>query len=871
MNICPGHDKQQRLNRLITTGLWCAVALLLLQQFTPLVFGNRTMIPVDNLFQFAPYQAAAGNLGVARPHIPLYSDLILQNYPWWQFIRQSLSAGQLPLWNPYIFSGTPFLAKGQHMALYPPSILFYCIPLERAYPLFILLHFGLAACTSALLARTVGISRFGALLSGMIYGLSGFMLARAVFPMIIAAAAWLPLVLAMADRLISRSAYRGRPAVRPWILLGGLGLGMQGLVGHPEILIYSLLTLAFYSLWRCLAGGARQPAAFAVPVPRHALPGLAMMIVLGLMIGAVQLLPQYLVLQENFRSQGADFNQVLAWSLPWQQAVTLLVPNYFGNPARYAYINLFTGLTETMTSPISWGAKNFVEGAAYAGILPLLLALSGLRRRPPLPADSHPDNQAPSPLLFFVLTVLALCFAFGAPLYYVIYILPGMEQIHSPFRWTMVSTLGIAILAGYGIDRLRRCPTLTINMARCCAAGGALLLTGLLLVRIFFEQLGPVAGSILQHSGGNGSVFPDIQGFFSYEAPWFILLALLLFSSGLVLQATGRAARQQNTGVRTRFWQPLAVLVIAADLLLFAHQLYPKANPALLHYTPDIINRMQEDGTFWRFTTFDPESKKIFPANAGWLHTIQDIRGYDSIFSARYLRYMETVDNQDELPYNRIAPLRNPTALDSPLLDLLNVKYLLTEYPVNNPRYLLAGGSEGLLLYRNTGALPRAFTLPLSSTILAEDPFDAMRRYDPRFYMILSTEDTTTSGLPHGQPSAPTPGRPLPAAVDSYRNNEVILSVTAGEPVWLVLADSHDMGWQATAWPADSPEQTFRLPIRRAYGALRAVMLREGDWVVRYRYRPVGAVVGFILSLAAGGLTVIGLLAGPRAQQSSTC
>ena len=322
-----------------------------------------------------------------------------------------------------------------------------------------------------------------------------------------------------------------------------------------------------------------------------------------------------------------------------------------------------------------------------------------------------------------------------------------------------------------------------------------------------------------------------------------------------------RAGKTTVASFGDRFWQPLVVLVIITDLLLFMHRLYPSADPALLRYTPEVITRMQKDQDLWRFTTFDPESRKSLPANTGWFHTIQDIRGYDSIFSAYYRRYMETIDTQDELLYNRIAPLRNGASLGSPLLDLLNVKYILTEHPVNNPRYLLIDRREGLLLYRNTGALPRAFTLPLSSTVQAEDPFKAMRSYDPRFYMVLPAEGTTDSDPPYEQSKEPNPGIPRSATVESYRNNEVTLSVSAEEPVWLVLADAYDTGWQATAWPRGYPDRITRLPVRRAYGALRTVMVEKGEWLVRYRYRPAGFMPGLLLSLASGTLFIIGLVA----------
>ena len=826
-------DTSSPAGRITGLILWATALLLLLWPLTPSLFGNRTMVPADNLFAFPPFRAAAGELGVARPHTPLYSDLILENYPWWRFIRHSLARGQLPLWNPYTFSGTPFLAKGQHLALYPLSIVFYVLPLERAYSIFLLLHFGLAACAAALLARTVGISRFGAFLGGMIYGFSGFMLARAVFPMIIAAAAWLPLVLAMAERIIVRWPVRGRPRVLPWVAGGGMGLGMQGLVGHPEILIYTLLTLGFYSLWRLVA----RRRGVAAGDLRPAILSLATMAVLGLLVAAVQLLPQFLVLRDNFRTDTASFSQVLGWSSPWQQLVTLLVPDYFGNPARYDYTNLFTGRTVTAAEPLCWGTKNFVEGAAYVGILPLVLALAGWGRHRHAPAAGA--GAPPGPALFWILTLLSLCFALGTPLYLLIYTLPGMEQVHSPFRWMLVATLGVAILAGYGCDRLRAAPGRALLAARLCLGSGTGLLVILLLARLFISSAQPALAAILRASGGNGTIFPDAEAFFSFELPLLVRLAILLVLAAVALHVMAR-----DTG---RLWQGLTVLVIGLDLFLFVRHLYPAVDPKLLRYRPPIIARMQQDRTRWRFTTFDPEGKKILPANAAWLYDLQDIRGYDSIFSARYRRFMETIDTQDQLLYNRIAPLQSARALDSPLLDLLNVRYVLSEQVINNPGYQLVARGDGLLLYSNSDALPRAFTLPVTSTVTAEDPWLAMTRFDPRFFMILPGKGRDGSGGLR----QPEPGQAQAAEIIACSNNEVIVRVRAEEPVWLVLADGWDAGWRARAWPAGQPEQAVRLPVRQAYGTLRAVRLEQGEWQVRFRYLPPGLISGLALSLAA--------------------
>ena len=119
--------------------VWIVAALFVL----PLVFfwqvtlGDKTLLPADNLYQFQPWAAYREQLGVpAVPHNSLLSDLVLENLPWKQFIRESLANREIPLWNPYIFAGVPFLAAGQNSAMYPFSVIYYVLPLDKAYGWF---------------------------------------------------------------------------------------------------------------------------------------------------------------------------------------------------------------------------------------------------------------------------------------------------------------------------------------------------------------------------------------------------------------------------------------------------------------------------------------------------------------------------------------------------------------------------------------------------------------------------------------------------------------------------------------------------------------------------------------------------------------
>src|SRR5687768_10039314 len=127
--------------------------LLPLALYWPVTLGPFTQLPADNLVTFEPWRSAAAVHGWPQaPHNELVGDLVLENYAWKRFILASLQRGELPLWNPYLFAGQPFLAAGQHSALYPFSVLYYVLPLEKAYGWFSVSQLFLAGLFAYVLA-----------------------------------------------------------------------------------------------------------------------------------------------------------------------------------------------------------------------------------------------------------------------------------------------------------------------------------------------------------------------------------------------------------------------------------------------------------------------------------------------------------------------------------------------------------------------------------------------------------------------------------------------------------------------------------------------------------------------------------------------
>ncbi len=164
--------------------------------------------------------------------------------------------------------------------------------------------------------------------------------------------------------------------------------------------------------------------------------------------------------------------------------ITFGIPNFFGNPAHHGYVDVFTwrwtpALRFADGQYITWDIKNYVEGGAYLGLLPVLLAviavLGWLRpverlrarlRHLPLGEFAGPSGARVTLPFFTVLALFSLGCIFGTPLYALVYALPLLKQSHSPFRWVFPLTLAVAILAGFGVEAVRRARTAIVEEPR---------------------------------------------------------------------------------------------------------------------------------------------------------------------------------------------------------------------------------------------------------------------------------------------------------------------------------------------------------------------------------------------------------------------
>ncbi|MFN8498300.1 MAG: hypothetical protein U0641_10625 [Anaerolineae bacterium] len=362
-----------------------ALAVFLLAMFWPVTVGGRSLVPFDALYQSLPWSAFAADHGVTGVQNPLLTDLLLENYTWKSFITREIAARELPLWNPYLFAGAPFLAAGQSSALYPLSVIYYGLPLWLAYGWFTVVQVWLAgALTYAYARRGLRLAWAPSAAAMAVFALSQLFLVNPVHPMILAGMAWLSLILLALERVFERAQSGAGLTIglAAWLAVGAGAIGCVFLAGHVEIALYTLLVAAYY-------GAARLVVAFLGRGPDRArrlargAGAMGAMAVLGIGLAAVQILPLYELVSQNFRQAAASLAEVRGYAFPARHILAFLMPDIFGNPSHHGYFDIFQGAwvgemrnrAGAVVDNTAWGIKNYVEGAVYAGLLPLLLTV----------------------------------------------------------------------------------------------------------------------------------------------------------------------------------------------------------------------------------------------------------------------------------------------------------------------------------------------------------------------------------------------------------------------------------------------------------------------------------------------------------------
>src|SRR6266550_4531078 len=160
-------QKEERAFLRLAAGISALFACIL---YFP-VFLGRIPFPGDLLLWFPVW---ADHL---RPDVRSFADIgdvITFFYPLRAFAAQSIKHGILPVWNPLLLSGEPFLANSQSALFYPLNALFYLLPFRTAWAVMMMLRMFLAGFFTAVFVRSIGGSKTGSVFSGILFAGCGF-------------------------------------------------------------------------------------------------------------------------------------------------------------------------------------------------------------------------------------------------------------------------------------------------------------------------------------------------------------------------------------------------------------------------------------------------------------------------------------------------------------------------------------------------------------------------------------------------------------------------------------------------------------------------------------------------------------------------
>jgi hypothetical protein len=779
-----------------------------------------------------------------------FHDLRHHHYPWRVWAQQAWASGDLPLWAP-VAHGYPLMADGQAGVLYPPNLLLYSVlPANLAFTWSMITHHLLAATGGVVLAKVLGRSMRAALLAGLIFGFSGFLITKLVYLGMFQSAAWMPWAVA----LVVRGTRGDRVA---WVLAGGV-IGLSWLAGHPQMALYVSYAAAWVALWQM---GEQVAAEGVKPVLPH-VAAFVGMVALAVLIAAPQLVGSAELASFGYRDGGVDEDFAAMGGLPLEEVFNGVFPYPFGYERPSDILVTYHHRADLY---IGRGVS-FLEDAFYFGVIPGLLALIAGRTR-----------QA---RMWWALAAVGLLVALGpaTPFYSLARLLPGMGWFRFPVRATVWVVLAVSQLAPLGVDRLGSWligrPEYAARVARLSFAvvvlgfvlGGAARL-GLESVREPLTEgltqalVRPPPTPEMLAASPAGAPPPEARGpeeagararalIASAEAdvtPWGFRLGVPLFlifgfALAIDLALRGRIGIEGPSRI--------AVALTAVDLWMFGYDFNPTTpTPSAIERPVTAIPMLGVAGPF-RSTVFDrrvPEEldRYLLSSNLGMIHGLEDVIIPSPLRLVRNETYLAEVglDLGITTPEHQLAKLTE----NRRLADLSGIRFLLTTHELTLPDLALvkalevpldAGGAATVRVYENERAFERAFVVGCVEEVVGhEQALARLLEVDPAEVAVVERED--------GVPFTPLPcgaeGAPGVAQVRRKGMTGLTVDLELTRDAWLVITETRYPGQVVTL--DGVPVATLQTD-----DLFQGIRVPAGTHVVEWEYAPIFVLIAMMTS-----------------------
>ena len=763
--------------------------------------------------------------GIFGGKVFYWGTILLQFIPWRHVALELIKVGEIPLWNPYSGMGAPLLANYQSALLYPPTWMLMALEAIGGLPWSAIgqgvclgLHLGFCAVGTRRMLREWGISELGQIVGGLAFGLSGYLVSRASFQSIIFSVSWMPWILLFSQRVVLTSGNLKRQSFF-WLVIC---IAMNLLAGHAQSSWYILWTATAFLAWQSVF---LKPSGWWEAWKRLVRNLLLWGGAVGWasLLAAAQLIPTVEYLMNSQRSMGIDRELGLTYSFwPWR-FLTMLMPNFFGNPAHGNF----------------WGYGNYWEDAVYSGSMALLLAAFAFGKIWHRSESSFPENTAWNYLKMIVLFwagigILAMVLALGKNLPFYIWLfetVPGFDLFQAPTRISLIAQFSLAILAAVGIDLWDTPRGKILYWTRLGTAGFfSMLLVSSLASFFLQEDFYPTILKSVQQFGSLGIIFG----------------VLLLSKPEEQSKLTDKAKRVPSI-CSTGIWKILIIAFFLVDLgwvgwglnpvisiELFRQPLPDTGSPALsrryfIHPDDEYTIKFEK---FFRFDTFRNlddwvSLRRSWLPNINLLDEVAMVNNFDPFVPARYATWLEAIAQArregDDLVYRR-------------LLESSGVHFLIE---VDGQKALKPIPLEGNERYQ--------FFQCAREVRTREEALGAVLS-DPEIGSNQIVVETT--GWDGNKPCSIGADLPPSIRILSESANRIQIELNTHRQGWLVMKDTYYPGW--VAWVNGT-----KAPIFATNGIYRAVRVNEGTNLIEFRYQPPSFFLGVTLSVLSWLLLIL--------------
>ena len=653
-----------------------------------------------------------------------------------EWIKRS---GHVPLWNPDLFGGMPFVAAGSGDIFYPTWLLRLFIPVTAAGNLSFFVHYVFAGLFTYLLLRRLQVGWTGSVIGGLAYELTGLI---ASYPSPghdgkLFASTMLPLLL-----LALVLALRERRWIGYVLLAAATALS---LLGHFQLAYYSLIVAGLFALYLTFeesrdSGGGERALRL----------GLALgAVLMGFAIAAIQILPFFEYIPFSPRAQGFyGFAGSTSYAIPWEH-----IPEFF--------VKNFAGWKETY-----WGSNPIKLHSEYLGLPVIVLAVLGA---------AAPERRRQI-LWLGGIGFLFLLISLGAdtPFYRLWWtLMPLVKKTRAPGMALYVVALVTAIFAGLGADR-----TLRRDGPRLLTP--SLVVGGLLAVLGISGALGHLAQSLAAAGRGAGAADAD-QSAIMWGAA----------TSGLALAAAGAVVALARGQLAARSAALGLILIVGTDLWLNARQFWSYTTP----YGRDpLIDRVAATPAPYRILT-PLGAGAAYPASALMTFDIPQTFGYHG----NELRYYDEVwGGQDEWRNLGVLSLWDLWAVRYVILNAGTQR--IDSIPGFRRVLDSVRTSTGALATLFERVAPATYARVVAGAVKADSTTIVPTMVDPRMNfsrIVLFTNDQPVTPEPLKEMPPPSPSR---AAVTAWQPGRMTIRLDPAppKPSYLVVAENWYPDWQVS-------------------------------------------------------------------------